>query len=340
LPLHAGDPSPERILEIGYAFRKSKVLLSAVELGVFTALADGPLDRDALIARLAIHERGARDFLDALVALDLLERDGDGRYANRPDCDAYLDRRKPVYVGGQLEHVNARLYGSWGRLTQALRTGAAQSELLGAGGYAALYAEEHAFAAFLKSMTDGSRKSAKELAARFAWNGYRTFIDIGTAQGSVPVEIAEAHPQLTGGGFDLPQLQPAFESYVRQHGLSDRLQFYPGDFLKEPLPSADVLVMGRVLHNWDLETKKMLLAKALQALPQGGALIVYDSLIDDLRRGPTHSLLASLNMLIETDGGFEYSGAECTNWMQEAGFGDVRLQPLGGPHTAVVAMKR
>jgi len=127
--------------------------------------------------------------------------------------------------------------------------------------------------------------------------------------------------------------------HVREHGLSGRLRFYSGDFLNDDLPTADVLIMGRILHNWELTTKKRLLKKAYRALPLGGALIVYDALIDDARRVRAHSLLASLNMLIETAGGFEYTDAECRSWMQEAGFQKIRIESLGGKQTAVIGMK-
>jgi hypothetical protein len=330
--------SPDRIFEMGFAFWKSKALLSAVELGLFTELGDDMLSCETLAGRLGLHPRGARDFLDALVALDLLERDDEGRYVNRPDCARYLDRRKPSYVGGALEHLNARLYSSWGRLTQALRTGAPQSDGLAAG-YAALYAEQSASRAFLKGMTDGSLMPAKALAASFPWSDYATVIDIGTAQGCVPVEIASTHYHLSGGGFDLPQIEPVFRRYVRERGLSDRLRFFAGDFLADQLPKADVLIMGRILHNWDLPTKKLLLKKAHQALPGGGALIVYDAIIDDARRAQAHSLLASLNMLIETAGGSEYTVADCTGWMGACGFGNLRTAELGCWQTAIFGTK-
>jgi O-methyltransferase domain/Dimerisation domain len=254
--------SPDLIFETGFAFWKAKALLSAVELGLFTELGDASLPCEALAGRLGLHARGARDFFDALVALELLERDADGRYSNQLACARYLDRRKPTYIGGTLEHLDARLYQSWGRLTQALRTGAPQSDALASGGYAALYAETSASEAFLKGMTDGSRMPARALAARFPWHAYRSVIDVGAAQGCVPVEIACAHPHLVGGGFDLAQIEPVFTRYVREHGLSDRLRFFPGDFLRDELPKADVLIMGRVLHNWDVPTRKLLLQKA------------------------------------------------------------------------------
>jgi hypothetical protein len=343
-PASAGDDwtesvRPDRILDVSYAFWRSKALLSAVELDVFTVLADGPLDIDMLVVRLGLHGRGARDFFDALVALDFLSRDAERRYANRPDTDLYLDRRKSTYLGGLLAHLNARHYQNWSLLTCALRSGAPQSGALATGNYPALYSDAATQDIFLKGMTAGSLIAAKALATKFPWGLYKTIIDVGTAQGCVPVEIAHVHPHLTGGGFDLPAVEPAFASYVRTHGLSDRLRFYPGDFFAAPLPTADVLVMGRILHNWDLPRRKLLLTKAWEALPRGGVLIVYDPLIDDERRAEPHGLLSSLNMLIETAGGSEYTGAECMDWMQRAGFGETRIESLGDLHTAVIGIK-
>jgi hypothetical protein len=330
---------PDRILDIGYGFWKSKALLSAVELGLFTELGGAALACEGLAERLGVHPRGARDFFDALVALELLDRDAEGRYANRADCAPFLDRRSSSYLGGRLDHLNVRLYPRWRHLTQALRTGEPQSEL-GTGGYAALYADDSALEAFLTGMSGGSLLPAMMLARVIPWHSYRTVIDIGTAQGRVPVEIARVHPHLGGGGFDLPQVEAAFASFVREHGMGQRLRFYPGDFLKDELPRADVLVMGRILHNWDLSTKKMLLQKAHRTLTPGGALVVYDTLIDDDRRSRAQALLASLNMLIETAGGFEYTAAQCIDWMRDCGFGEIRVEALDARESAVIGIKR
>jgi SAM-dependent methyltransferase len=331
--------SPDHIFDIGFAFWKSKVLLSAVELGVFTALGKGPLDGDTLIERVGIHGRGSRDFFDALVALDLLDRDAAGRYSNRPYSALYLDARNPSYLGGALDRLNRRSYESWTHLTEALRTGRGDT-MLATGGYAAVYSDKAAFETFLRAMTGSSLMAAQTLAKTFPWHRYETVIDIGTAQGCVPVEIARAHAHLRGGGFDLPQVEPAFQDYVRRNELSDRLQFYPGDFFRDELPWADVLIMGHILHNWDLPTKKFLLRKAARALPNGGALIVYDNIIDDERRQRPHSLLASLNMLIETPAGFEFTEQECIEWMREAGFREMRTERLDRiKKTAVIGLK-
>src|SRR5215208_7264404 len=307
------SPTPDSIMQLGLGFWGSKTLLSAVELGLFTELAkENSLDAETLAERLMLHPRSARDFLDALVSLGMLERDGD-QYSNTPETDLFLDRAKPSYVGGMLEMSNARLYPFWSSLTEALRTGQPQNESKGGGEdfFAAIYADPGRLEGFLKAMTGISLGSAMAIAKKFPWDRYETFVDVGAAQGGLPVQVALAHDHLSGGGFDLPPVGPIFEEYVDSHGLGDRLRFYPGDFFENPLPAADVLVMGRILHDWDLEGKKTLLAKAYEALLEGGALIVYESIIDDDRRENAQGLLMSLNMLIETQGGFDFTGADC-----------------------------
>jgi hypothetical protein len=336
------SPSPGRIMELGRAFWASKALLSAVELNLFTALAEyGPQDAEALRRRLGLHGRGARDFLDTLVALSMLERGDDGRYANTPETDLYLDRRKETYVGGLLEMCNARLWRFWGSLTEALRTGEPQNEAKGGGEdlFGALYADPARLEGFLRAMTGLSLPIAQAVAECFPWARYGSVIDIGAAQGCLPVQVAKAHPHLTGAGFDLPPVQPVFERYIVEHGLADRLRFHPGDFMRDPLPTADVLVMGHILHDWDLPTKQALVAKAYTALPPGGALLAYDEIIDDDRRTRASGLLMSLNMLIETRGGFDYTGADCIGWMREAGFRDAHVEALTETHSMVVGTK-
>ncbi|WP_224362908.1 acetylserotonin O-methyltransferase [Hyalangium versicolor] len=330
----------DRILQLGLGFWGAKTLLSAVELGLFTQLAQGPLRGEALAASLGLHPRGWRDFFDALVALGMLRREEDGRYANTPETGTFLVRTRPGYIGGMLEMANARLFGFWGSLTEALRTGRPQNEQKTGGElFQTVYADPERLRGFLQGMSGVSLIPARAIATKFPWKRYQSFADIGTAQGCLPVQVALEHEHLKGIGFDLPQVRPVFEQYVGQHGLSGRLSFQDGDFFRVPLPKADVLVMGHILHDWDLEQKKALLAAALRALPKGGALVVYDAIIDDARRSNAFGLLMSLNMLIETLGGFDYTGADCAGWMREVGFGDVRIEHLAGPDSMVIGIK-
>jgi precorrin-6B methylase 2 len=337
---HAAEVTPEAILQLGFAFWGSKTLLSAVELGVFSELADaGALDGEALRERLGLHARSATDFFDALVALGMLERE-DGRYANTPATELFLDRAKPSYVGGILEMANARLFGFWGSLTEGLRTGAPQNEAKnGENFFEALYADPARLAQFARAMSAVSGGAGQAIAAKFPWRDHGSVIDIGCAEGAVPVQIALAHEHITGGGFDLPPIEPIFDAHVAQFGLGERLSFTAGDFFADPLPKADVLVMGHILHDWALDEKRLLLQKAYDALPDGGALIVYEAIIDDERRSNAFGLLMSLNMLIETPGGFDYTGADCRAWMQETGFRESYVEPLAGADSMVVGIK-
>jgi hypothetical protein len=336
----APAPSPEHILQTGLAFWASKTLLSAIEMEVFTELAKGPEDLDSLTGRLGLHRRSSRDFLDSLVALGFLDRH-DGKYSNTPSTDFFLDRHKPSYLGGILEMANKRLYPYWGRLTAALRTGDRQNESVDGNQdlFTALYADPARLKEFLRAMTGLSRGANLAIASRFPWDQYKSVADCGTAQGDLIVQVALKNPHVVGIGFDLPEVAPIFEEYVEDNGLSSRVKFHPGSFFTDSLPKVDVIMMGHILHDWNLEEKRMLIRKAFEALPSGGAFIAYDAIIDDDRRTNSFGLLMSLNMLIETPGGFDYSGADCIGWLKEAGFRETRVEHLVGPDSMVVGVK-
>ena len=331
--------TPDRLFSLGTGYRCAKVLLSAVELDVFTVLDGQPRVAADLARMLGIDSRSACDFFDALVALGLLQRDDDGRYANMEEASLYLDRNKPTYLGGMFNQFNTREYQMWSKLGDALRTGEPQIGSTSAEHFATIYDDPERFRTFVRAMTAGSLSAAKAIAETFPWSNYRTLMDIGTAQGCFPVQVARLHPHITGGGFDLPELSTAFADYVCENELSGRLRFHPGNFFRDDLPAADVLVFGRVLHNWDLATKKMLLRKAYQAIPKGGAVVVYEMLIDDERRTAADALLSSLNMLLWTNAGFGYGGSECADWMSEAGFSDTRVEPLVAGQSMVTGQK-
>ena len=331
---------PDHILQVGLGFWASKALLSAVEMEVFTELAKHLEDLETLQGRLGFHPRSARDFFDALVALKLLER-RNGRYYNTPITDFFLDKRKPSYIGGLLEMANHRLYPFWSHLTTALRTGIPQNEIREGtrNPFETLYAEPARLKEFLRAMTGVSHGANLAIAHKFPWSSYRTAVDVGTAQGDLITQVALANPHLEGIGFDLPQVGPIFDEYVGTNGLSRRVKFVPGSLMEQPLPKADVIMMGHILHDWNLEIKRMLVRKAYEALPQGGAYIVYESIIDDDRSANAFGLLMSLNMLIETADGFDYTGADCSGWMKEAGFRETRVEHLTGSDSMVIGIK-
>lgn len=275
-----------------------------------------------------------------MLALGFLGREG-GRYSNTPETGLFLDRNKPSYMGGILEMANHRLYPFWADLTEALRTGQPQNECKTGGGglLETLYADPARLKEFLSAMTGVSHASNSMIARIFPWKDHHTFVDVGTAQEDLTTQIALANPPLRGMGFDLPEVAPIFQQYAAAMSVADRLTFIPGDFFKHDLPKADVVLMGHILHDWDLPTKKMLIRKAFEAIPVGGALIIYETIIDDDRSQNAFGLMMSLNMLIETPGGFDYTGADCKAWMREAGFSITRVEPLTGPDSMVIGIK-
>ena len=265
--MHEG-PTPEKILQTGLAFWASKTLLSAIEMGVFTELARGAEEFDALTSRLGLHPRSARDFLDALVALGFLTRSGD-RYANTPETDSVPRQGQAVVCRRHPRNGEPSPVSVLGHLTEALRTGTPQNEVKsgGPGIFETLYADPARLQQFLAAMTGISHGANMTIARTFPWKDYHTFVDVGTAQGDLAAQIALANPHLQGQAFDLPEVAPIFEAYAAKVGVADRVRFVPGDFFQQPFPTADVVLMGHILHDWDLPTKKMLIQKAFAAVP-------------------------------------------------------------------------
>jgi hypothetical protein len=338
-------PTPARILETATAFWPAKVLLSAVELGLFTQLAERPLDNTALASALGIRPNRSADFFDALVAMGFLDRAGNGAgatYSNSVETDLFLDRKKPSYIGGMPEMLNARLFGFWNGLTDALRTGDAQNELKSGGKsvFAELYANETRLEQFLSAMAGLQHGNFATLAARFDFSKYRTVLDVGGANSLLCRTLAAAHPHLSLMTFDLPAVAPIARREIERAGLLAKIEVVSGDFFTDPLPEADVVVMGNILHDWNEQGKKQLITKAFASLPAGGALIAIENVIDDARRQNAFGLLMSLNMLIEfgADGGFDYTGAQFDCWCREAGFARTEIMPLTGPTSAAIAI--
>jgi len=336
--------NPEHILQIGMGFWASKTLLSAVELELFTHLGDDALTAEQIGTKLDLHARSRYDFLDALVALGLLERDGNGpdaRYRNTRETAVFLDKDSPAYVGGILEMANARLYGFWGSLTEALHTGEPQNEIkTGAPGlFEGVYAEPEKLQTFLDGMQGVQLGAFSALCSTLDLSAHAQFCDIGGANGTLAAMVATANPHITGITFDLPPVAPVAEANLARHGVADRVDVVIGDFFADDFPPADVYFMGNILHDWDEDQKQLLIDKAYAGLRPGGMLVCIENVIDDERRVNAFGLLMSLNMLIELPGGFDYTGAQFDGWARSAGFARTEVRPLAGPTSAAIAYK-
>jgi hypothetical protein len=335
---------PAHIMNTATGFWASKVLLTAVEFELFSTLGDGQMTAAELGEALDLHPRGTFDFFDALVALGFLERHGDGPagcYANTPETAAFLDRKSPTYIGGMPEMMNARLFGFWNHLGEALKTGQPQTEVKVHGKpiFEELYSNEASLGVFLEAMTGFQAANFIELAEKFDFSRYETVTDAGGALALLSRLVGARHEHLRFNSFDLPPVASHAQKQVDAAGMSERVAIVSGDFFADELPKADVVTMGNILHDWNLEQKKTLITKAHQALPEGGAFIAIENLIDDARRENVFGLLMSLNMLIEFGDAFDYTGADFREWCGEVGFKRFELIPLAGPTFAAVAYK-
>lgn len=339
-----GEISPDHILKIGFGFGPCKTLLSAVELGLFSLLANGPKTGAELQNAMGLHPRGTYDFLDTLVALGLLQRDGGGEsgiYGNTPETARFLVRQSPQYIGGVLEMVNARLYRFWADLTPALKTGKPQNEIkeTGKSMFGELYSDPARLEQFMDAMSGISMGNFTAFAEKFDFSRYKTLADIGGATGQLSAIVAARHPHLQCRTCDLADVRPIAERRVKERNLGGRVIPETIDFFADEFPKADIITMGMILHDWNLENKKMLIGKAYRALPAGGALVAIENIIDDERRQNAFGLIMSLNMLIEFGDAFDFTGAQFTEWCKEAGFARCEMIHLAGPASAAVAYK-
>jgi len=331
-------------MEVAIGYGVSKALLSAVGLGLFTRLGQSPMGLVEIIQDFELKERPAMDFLDLLVSVDLLEREGSGVsaiYANTADTAEYLDKRKPSYIGGILELWDKRNYRFWADITEALHTGKAQNETKHRETpfFETLYSEPARLEAFMQAMNGSSIRNFEKLARVFDFGRYQTMLDIGGADALLSRCVAKVHPRIQITSFDLPVVSGIATSKIAESSLEKRIDVRSGDFFTDPLPTAEVITMGMILHDWSLARKKLLLKKVYETLPEGGVFIAIESLIDDERRKNTFGLFMSVTMLMEFGDAFDFTGEEFILWGREAGFRKFEILPLEGPSSAAIAYK-
>ena len=343
---HGNHPTPANIMQIGTGFWASKILLSAVNFELFTHLAAKKSLSGAEIKsllNLKSTDRNVYDFLDSLLAFGFLTREGileTARYSNSPDTDFFLDKKKPSYIGGILEMMNHRLYNFWGNLEEGLRTGTPQNEAKnGQNLFAELYADQDRLEGFIKAMSGVQMGNFMAFAQSFDFSKYKTLTDVGGSSGLLSLMVAKHQPHMNCVSFDLPPVGPIAQGTVNHFQLSDRVKIASGDFFNDPIPKADMVVMGNILHDWDEATKMMLMKKAYDVLPAGGVFVAIEGIIDSERKKNVFGLMMSLNMLIETGKGFDYTFDDFNKWAKVAGFKSTSLLPLAGPSSAAIAYK-
>ena len=339
-------PNPAPLLHLGLAFTASRVFLTAVELDLFTHLSKRPLTASGIAHALHLHARAVPDFPDALVALGLLTRDGDGpraRYANAALAACYLVRGAPAYRGALFAMCARRSYRFWAHLPDALRTAEPQNEMHARNGggslWDSMYADEAKLHAFVDAMKAVSSDAHRAFASVADWKGVETHLDVGGASGQLSCEIVMAAPHVRSTTLDLERVSALARKNVAAQGLEDRVAVVSGSFWEDALPRADMVTMGQILHDYPLEKKMALLKMGYDALNPGGRFVAFEFLIDDDRRGSVAGLLMSLNMIVDQDGGFDFSAKDFDGWAKEVGFVRTERVELVPPMAAVVAYK-
>jgi hypothetical protein len=339
-------PTPENIMKIGTGFWASKILLSAVKFQIFTTLAEKKtMSAIELKSHLGFKstDRNVYDYLDALTTFGFLNREGlleTAKYSNSMDTDFFLDKNKPSYIGGMLEMLNNRLYGFWGNLEEGLLTGLAQNEEKSGGNlFEALYSDADRLKEFIHAMSGFQMGNFMALAQSFDFSKHKTLVDIGGSAGMLSIMVAKHQGHMNCTSWDLPPVAPIANEVIQQFQMHDRVKTDSGDFFKDEFPNADIITMGNILHDWDEETKLMLIKNAYNALPEGGVLIAIENVIDADRNKNAVGLMMSLNMLIETGSGFDYTFSDFNKWTSTVGFKSTALLPLAGPTSAAIAYK-
>ncbi|HSD14222.1 MAG TPA: methyltransferase [Flavobacterium sp.] len=339
-------PNPENILQIASGFWASKILLSAVKFQIFTTLAERKSMTASEIKSLLgfkCSHRNVCDFLDALTTFGFLNREGlleTAKYSNSIDTDFFLDRNKPSYIGGLLDMLNNRLYGFWGNLEEGLITGNPQNEAVqGENLFDKLYADPERLKEFIHAMSGVQMGAFMALAQKLDFSKSKTLVDVGGSAGILSLMVAKHQPNMSCITWDLPAVAPIADQTIQKFQLGDRVKTAQGDFFKDEFPKADIVTMGNILHDWDEETKLMLMKKAYDALPEGGVFVAVENVIDENRNKNAFGLMMSLNMLIETGTGFDYTLADFNKWATQVGFKSTSIMPLAGPTSAAIAVK-
>lgn len=313
------DPAP--ILDLIEAFRRSKTMFAAVSLGIF----DGERPKSAALDRL----------LEACVSLGLLEKRGE-EYINTPVSDEYLRRSSPGTLSGYIRYSNTALYRLWGNLEDAVIEGGNRwTQTFGEERaiFANLFRTEEAKRDFLMGMHGFGMLSSPAVVAAFDLSPFRHLADLGGATGHLALAAVEKYPHIAATLFDLPEVIEV----AREH-TGNRVTLIAGDFFNDPLPSADLYALGRILHDWNEDKIRRLLDRIHAALPPDGGLLLAEKLLHEDRRGPVSTHMQSLNMLVCTEGR-ERSLSEYTSLLREAGFQKVRGHVTGAPLDAVLAIK-
>jgi predicted O-methyltransferase YrrM len=330
-------PNPALLMQLALAYRSSAVLFAAVELDVFTALADGPKSAVDIAALRSAAVDPLRLLLEACVAEGLLTRTGE-RYTNDAIVDAFLVRGRPAYTANGLKYAQ-NLYPAWGNLADLVRSGRPPmppDTILGT--------DKAKTRAFVYAMHERARGIGSVLPHLIDLTGRRRLLDVGGGPGTYSMALVERNPGLRATVLDVPGVLEVTREIVDAAGYSDRVELVPGDYLKTPFGSGfDVALLSGMMHRETPASVALLLSKSFAALEPGGVVIVSDVFFDDdTKTTPPFAVYFALNMMLTSEHGSAHAKTEMARWLRDAGFADVEVRdlPQPNPHSLVIGVKR
>jgi hypothetical protein len=330
-------PNPALLMQLALAHRSSAVLFAAVNLDVFSTLADGPLTAAAVAERAGAAPEPTRLLLEACAAEGLLTRDK-GAFTNTPLVDAFLVRGRPAFSASGFKYAED-LYPAWGRLTDLVRSGRPPmppETILGD--------DPDKTRHFVYAMHERARGIGSVLGHLVDLSGRRCLLDVGGGPGTYSVSLVKQTPGLTATVLDVPGVLAVTRELVDASGVGDRVTLMPGDYLKSPFGQGyDVGLLSGMMHRETPASCQLLLRKTFDALEPGGLAIVSDVFFDDdSKQSPTFAVYFALNMMLTSAEGSAHARTEMAAWMTAAGFVDVQTRelPKPNPHTLVLGTKR
>jgi hypothetical protein len=328
-------PNPALLMRLALAYRSSMVLFAATELGVFSALANGPLDAANVADACQGQLEPVRMVLGACVAEGLLAVT-DGKYANTPLTDAFLVRGRPAYSANGLKYAQD-LYAAWGALTSFVRSGTppmAHDEILGD--------DKEKTRAFVYAMHERA-KGIGSIMPHLDLPGRRHLLDVGGGPGTYSASLVEKTPGLRATVLDLPGILAVTRDLVAANPHADRITLREGNYMTSAFGNGyDAVLLSGMMHRETPDTCRLLLHKSFDALDRGGLAIVSDVFFDDdLKTSPPFAVYFALNMMLTSDHGSAHSKGEMARWMTEAGFDHIEIRnlPQPNPHTLLLGSK-
>jgi SAM-dependent methyltransferase len=321
----------DEIREDAYAFQKSRILLTAYELDLFTVLGKAPQTSAEVARAVGADARATDRLMNALCAMGLLTKD-DGRFSNTQVASRFLVRGELGYMAGLMHTVN--LWDTWSTLTQAVRQGTATAhrEVNGRG--------ERWLTAFIAAMHTRASREAPVVVSEIGVSGVSRVLDVGGGSGAYAMAFVRAGDGIRATVFDLPNVVPLTKSYVEQERLSDKVDIAAGDYLTDDLGNGyDLVFLSAIIHSNSTEQNRSLIKKCTRALSQGGRVIVQDFIMDEDRTSPQRGAFFALNMLVGTAAGDTYTEAEVRTWMEEAGLSGITRKETPFGSTQIVGSK-